>query len=747
MNISFSRVIKNKIFLLIFVFLTFFAFAVPQVTHAGFFDWLFSNNCGDASTATTPEARAAAMACLRGENAKLQKIDEALGTVENGIKTLGDVVAAPFAAFALGAGMLLITVFSSVAALSSSILSWVIGATQNAGCYTCMDNAVIATGWPRVRDLANMFIVLGFVFIGIATTLRIGDYEAKKLLPKLIMVALLINFSLVICGIFIDAANITATYFLKSGGFFATSWSQTIGDQISVIWGQWKSNSSYVDAGMGVLKVVGGLLFYDIMAAVIFFLYAFLYIFRMMSLWILVILSPLAFVCYVFPFTKSIFNMWWSNFFQWCIIIVPVSFFVWIADKLTEGMSSAGKASPMAYLVPGTFMLLGFLFSIRIAPMGAGAAIGMAKGTVGFVSGAVPGATAMGMRGLNAITGGRTGAAAEKTRQNFGRAMERVGLRPMGGADAVAQDKIKKESEGYSTAFAAAKTRNDKAEMDRIKNIAKTRRGSQGAAAMIALKNNDALLDTFKDKDGKVNYQQLNQRIDYAESVGARGKEGKGFREDIAKSNPMLAGEGKVKETVQKLAPAEFAKSVSHEAMSSPEVIANMTKDQISYLIDPKNKNKVDPRKIKAIREAATPRTAGSASMKSYLAGVQKSDPIHAQAFKNIAQIQKGARVKVGNKTKIVGRIKPESQLQKEELDRAIDADALEETVARQMKEDDLAEKEKQIYELRKKEGRLTPEEKNKETDEAYDEYMAKRKAEEERIAQQFKQIDQNKKT
>ena len=746
MSISFLRVIKNKIFLLIFIFLVLFTFAVPQVTHAGFFDWLFSNNCGDASTATTPEARAAAMACLRGENAKLQKIDEALGTVENGIKTLGDVVAAPFAAFALGAGMLLISVFASVAALASSILSWIIAATQNAGCYTCMDNAVIATGWPRVRDLANMFIVLGFVFIGIATTLRIGDYEAKKLLPKLIMVALLINFSLVICGIFIDAANIMATYFLKSGGFFATSWAQTIGDQISVIWGQWKSNSSYVDAGMGVLKVVGGLLFYDIMAAVIFFLYAFLYIFRMMSLWILVILSPLAFVCYVFPFTKSIFNMWWSNFFQWCIIIVPVSFFVWIADKLTEGMSSAGKASPMAYLVPGTFMLLGFLFSIRIAPMGAGAAIGLAKGTVGFVSGAVPGATALGMRGLNALTGGRSQAAAEKAKQGYGRALERIGVRQTGSSDAMAQADAKKKAEGYSTAYAAAKVRGDKSEMDRIKNYALKGQGRQQAAAMMALKDNDAVLDAFKNDKGQMDaqsYQKLNQSITYAESVGA-----KDLRKDLAKSNPMLAGEGKVKEAVQKQAPAEFAKNVSHEAMSSPEVIANMTKDQISYLLDPKNKNKVDPRKVKAIRESATPRTAGSASMRSYLTGVQKSDPmLYAQGYKNISQIQKGAKVKVGDKTKIVGRIKPESQLQKEELNKAIDADAMEETVARQMRDADLAEKEKQMHELRKKEGRLTPEEKNKETDEAYEEYMAKRKAEEERIAQQFKQIDQNKKT
>src|SRR3989344_2509560 len=43
-------------------------------------------------------------------------------------------------------------------------------------CYTCNQNPVISAGWPVMRDLANMLIVLGFVVIGIATTLRIGEY-------------------------------------------------------------------------------------------------------------------------------------------------------------------------------------------------------------------------------------------------------------------------------------------------------------------------------------------------------------------------------------------------------------------------------------------------------------------------------------------------------------------------------------------------------------------------------------------
>ncbi|MCX6721466.1 MAG: hypothetical protein NT026_02605, partial [Candidatus Staskawiczbacteria bacterium] len=67
--LNFSSILKHKkIFTFIFIFLVVSGLIIPQISHAGFFDWLFSNNCGDASTAATQAERDAAMACLRGEN-------------------------------------------------------------------------------------------------------------------------------------------------------------------------------------------------------------------------------------------------------------------------------------------------------------------------------------------------------------------------------------------------------------------------------------------------------------------------------------------------------------------------------------------------------------------------------------------------------------------------------------------------------------------------------------------------------
>ena len=322
--------------------------------------------------------------------------------VDLGFNTLGAPILNVFTGFVYAIGIILVVFFSSISIMFSTLLTNIIA--KDFGCFTCMANPPIALGWPMVRNLANMMIVLGFVVIGIATALRFKDYEAKKLLPKLIIVALLINFSLLICGIFIDGANIMSKSFTNSG-FFSMSWSQTMKAQIQILSTQWKLKGA-LESAIGVMSAVAGLTVYNIMAIIIFALYFFLYLFRYISLLVLVILSPLAFACYVFPVTKKIYDMWWNNFFQWCIIIVPLSFFMWIANSIMSGVSSissgagggaAGNLTPMSFLIPGIFMLIGFLFSLKFSAMGAGAAVSAFKWTGGK-------ATAAGMGTLKGLS-------------------------------------------------------------------------------------------------------------------------------------------------------------------------------------------------------------------------------------------------------------------------------------------------------------------------------------------------------
>jgi hypothetical protein len=74
---------------------------------------------------------------------------------------------------------------------------------------------MITIGWEITRDIANIFFIFILLIIAIATILRLESYGAKQLLAKLIIVALLVNFSLVIAFAVVDAANILALTFIK----------------------------------------------------------------------------------------------------------------------------------------------------------------------------------------------------------------------------------------------------------------------------------------------------------------------------------------------------------------------------------------------------------------------------------------------------------------------------------------------------------------------------------------------------
>ena len=82
--------------------------------------------------------------------------------------------------------------------------------------FDILNNPMINTGWQITRDLANLGFVLFIIIIAIATILRMQQYGAKSALGKLIAVALLVNFSLVFAGIFIDFSNMLTNFFIKN---------------------------------------------------------------------------------------------------------------------------------------------------------------------------------------------------------------------------------------------------------------------------------------------------------------------------------------------------------------------------------------------------------------------------------------------------------------------------------------------------------------------------------------------------
>ena len=211
-----------------------------------------------------------------------------------------------------------------LSAFSSSILSWVTGPNFTELSYTNpARNDVIKIGLGITQGFVNMLLVLILVYIALATILRLAGHETKKLLVTFILVALLVNFAPVVCGLIVDASNIVTNFFLENlsanKGLVnnLTNLKDTFFKQYKGIsWFSYEGETERSDLllDLAVLITVNIILF------LVLLLFSFIFVARYIVIWILVILSPLAFACYILPATKKYWSMLWSQLVQWSFI-------------------------------------------------------------------------------------------------------------------------------------------------------------------------------------------------------------------------------------------------------------------------------------------------------------------------------------------------------------------------------------------------------------------------------------------
>lgn len=300
--------------------------------------------------------------------------------------------------------LFLINISIFVLGVASAILNWVLSEKFINFSYTNpATNPVIQWGWTPVRDLTNMFFLISLVFIGLATALKLKEYQAKKALPRLIAIALLINFTPVICGVIVDASNIITYYLLEHvSGIDEVRKTFEVPTQAIVQIIKGLDNWEDVLGAIMQAQIISGANFFT---AVILLLFAFLFALRYVAIWIAVILSPLAFFSYIFPtlpIIKDLWEKWWNQFLQWCFVGVIAAFFLYLGNKiLIEAPSIITAPAPgigieggeIAYewskffgmIVPSLigvlFLYLGFIQALATSAMGAKSAISAAKWT------------------------------------------------------------------------------------------------------------------------------------------------------------------------------------------------------------------------------------------------------------------------------------------------------------------------------------------------------------------------------
>lgn len=178
--------------------------------------------------------------------------------------------------------------------------------------------------WVNVRDFANITFVVAFfaVVFSQATSVGISAYGIRKMLPRIVAAAILINLSYYITIFAIDISNIIGA---GIDGIFksALEGAATTSDPSTV---------TGVGTGIGVALLVGGLLatgvaaaggFTAALASLLVFLPMILLavltalvilIARQAILILLIILAPLAFAAFILPNTEKFFDTWRKTF-------------------------------------------------------------------------------------------------------------------------------------------------------------------------------------------------------------------------------------------------------------------------------------------------------------------------------------------------------------------------------------------------------------------------------------------------
>lgn len=204
----------------------------------------------------------------------------------------------------------------------------------------------LRNGWVQFRDFANILFAIAFAVIifAQATGIGISNYNIKKILPRLIMVAVLVNISFILCQIAVDISNILGSSLQKlfadmagrvgvpSGSGLDAMVDSITGEQVT-----WFSLGGIVStimtvilggAGAIALVVTWEIWLIPFLLAILGCLLGVLFFFiilgiRQAGVLLLIALAPIAIVCYALPNTKSIFDKW-LKMFEGLLLVYPI---------------------------------------------------------------------------------------------------------------------------------------------------------------------------------------------------------------------------------------------------------------------------------------------------------------------------------------------------------------------------------------------------------------------------------------
>ena len=186
---------------------------------------------------------------------------------------------------------------------------------------TTNQNSGIYLAWVIMRNISNVAFIVAFLVIIYSqlTSIGISNYGVKKMIPRLVIAAVLVNLSFTICAILLDLSNI-AGYAFQDAFMGIKNTISTVGENTST-WTWSKVINIALSNGalaIGAVAFTTELLPMLVPAATLAGLTLLLILLIMAArqalIIILIIISPLAFVCYLLPGTEKWFKKWRDSF-------------------------------------------------------------------------------------------------------------------------------------------------------------------------------------------------------------------------------------------------------------------------------------------------------------------------------------------------------------------------------------------------------------------------------------------------
>ena len=410
--------------------------------------------------------------------------------------------------------------------------------------------------WSYMRNIANIcFIIFLLVIIySQITGYGINNYGVKKSLPRLIVTAMVVNFSFLFCAIAVDISNILGNG-LKDllAGIAESAISSGTVDGSKTATGFYSLFSTVAAGGAGlalsfafpggplglllafipliiggIISVIVGLLVLGLRQALVIFL---------------VSISPIAFVLYILPNTEKHFQKW-KNTFSQMLFFYPMFSMLFGVSKLASMVLITSATTPFGLMVGAAVQVLPLLLAAGLMKL-SGSALGGISNVLNSLGNNLSGRATKALSPIQEAN-------RQKAIENAMKRQRSLNLLPWywGGALAAgaANYKFRKDDEN--------KTREDTLNAYRQEELDAKRRGAR---------------ILYRDKYGKAIYAERSLGID---------------KDGIEKKTQLVDPDNKVMRYTYQNRVAKLAASANHT--KTEDALGNMS----DYIADNKVKNK-----------------------------------------------------------------------------------------------------------------------------------------------------------